>query len=86
MSTAKIPPVNKSKIISATDNNIEDFDEEEDYDDMMNEIYMEEKRMEYVDNTLLILQKSLLDYVDRKSLTICEYLSVDKIKKYLRRG
>lgn len=86
MSTAKIPPVNKSKIISATDNNIEDFDEEEDYDDMMNEIYMEEKRMEYVDNTLLILQKSLLDYVDRKSLTICEYLSIDKIKKYLRQG
>ena len=86
MSTSKIPPVNKSKIISVTDNNIEDFDEEEDYDDMMNEIYMEEKRMEYVDTTLLLLQKSLLDYVDRKSLTICEYLSVDKIKKYLRQG
>ena len=42
-----------------------------------------EKRIEYSEMTLLTLQKSLLEYVDRKNLTLCEYLTTAKISEFL---
>lgn len=79
----KIPPTSKNKILSTNDDS-NDHNYNEDDDDI-DEIYNEEKRIEYSDATILMIQKSFLEYVDRKSLTICEYLSVDKIKKLSRR-
>ena len=77
----KIPPTSKNKILSTNDDS-NDHNNNEDDDDI-DEIYNEEKRIEYSDATILMIQKSFLEYVDRKSLTICEYLSVDEIKSFL---
>ena len=75
-----IPPVNKNKVLVAdTDDHGYDDDDNNDIDD----IYLHEKQYDYDEATVIILQKAMLEYVDRKSLTICEYLSVEKIKKYL---
>ena len=77
----KIPPTSKNKILSTNDDsNDHNYNEE---DDDIDEIYNEEKRIEYSDATILMIQKSFLEYVDRKSLTLCEYLSVDEIKSFL---
>ena len=77
----KIPPTSKNKILSTNDDsNDPNYNED---DDDIDEIYNEEKRIEYSDATVLMIQKSFLEYVDRKSLTICEYLSVDEIKSFL---
>lgn len=77
----KIPPTSKNKILSTNDDS-NDHNYNEDDDDI-DEIYNEEKRIEYSDATILMIQKSFLEYVDRKSLTLCEYLSVDEIKSFL---
>lgn len=77
----KIPPTSKNKILSTNDDS-NDHNNNEDDDDI-DEIYNEEKRIEYSDATILMIQKSFLEYVDRKSLTLCEYLSVDEIKSFL---
>ena len=60
----------------------EDDDDDEDYT-IDDEMYFEEKRIEYSEMTLLTLQKSLLEYVDRKNLTLCEYLTTAKISEFL---
>ena len=52
-------------------------------EDFYDQMYYEEKLSEYTETTISIIQKSLLDYVDRKSLTICEYLTADDIQAYL---
>lgn len=78
----KIPPTSKNKILSTNNDDGNDHNYNEDDDDI-DEIYNEEKRIEYSDATVLMIQKSFLEYVDRKSLTICEYLSVDEIKSFL---
>jgi hypothetical protein len=78
----KIPPTNKTKILIDTKEDIdkENEDDDGDYEDIM---YQNEKEAEYLDATLVILQKSLLEVVDKKSLTLCEYLTVDSISQYL---
>lgn len=79
----KIPPTNKTKILVDTKDDPEKDNEDDDvdYDDG---VYQDEKEMEYLESTLVILQKSVLEIVERKSLTLCEYLTVDSISKYLR--
>ena len=77
----KIPPTNKNKII--TEEEKDDNNNNRDDDDDVDEIYNEEQRSDYSEATLVLLQKSLLEYVDRKNLTLCEYLSTDSISQYL---
>lgn len=75
-----IPPTEKNKILkNDNDNDVEDYDSSD-----IDELYLEEKQEEYEDETVLYIQKAMLDYVDRKSLTICEYLSTARIRRYLR--
>lgn len=78
----KIPPTNKTKILVDTKEDLEkDHDEDDgEFDDVS---YYEEKEAEYLEATLLALQQNLLNHVNRKSLTLCEYLSVESISKYL---
>jgi len=82
MSTKVEPKTNKNKIL-VVDNKFPDNEEDEEEHTMDDEIYYEEKRMEYSEMTLLTLQKSLLEYVDRKNLTLCEYLTTEKISEFL---
>lgn len=78
-----IEPTNKNKIIVVHDNNkFADEDDDEEYT-MDDEIYYEEKRIEYSEMTLLTLQKALLEYVEQKNLTLCEYLTTKKISQFL---
>jgi hypothetical protein len=78
----KIPPTNKTKILvdSKDDPEKDNDDDDGDFDDI---VYQDEKEAEYLEATLVILQKSVLEFVERKSLTLCEYLTVDSISKYL---
>ena len=76
----KIPKTDKTKIIQQNDETNNDVEEGDDYYD---EMYNEEKISEYTEATIALIQKSFLDYVERKSLTICEYLSADDIQLYL---
>ena len=82
--TVVIEPTNKNRIIvGAVDNNNNNNNDDEEEDDYMDDFYNEEKRREYSEMTLLIIQKSLLEYVDKKNLTLCEYLSTSEINEYL---
>ena len=83
MSSTIEPKTNKNKILAVVDNKFADNeDDDEDYT-IDDEMYFEEKRIEYSEMTLLTLQKSLLEYVDRKNLTLCEYLTTAKISEFL---
>lgn len=75
-----IPPTDKNKILTIDTNDNEFDDERDDVDDL----YLEEKYSEYEEETVLTIQKAIIEYVERKSLTICEYLSEVKIRRYLR--
>jgi len=79
---AKIPAVNKSKIVVQEEQN-NDNDANVDDADYYEELYYQEKISEYADATVLMIQKTFLDYVVRKSLTICEYLTTDDLKSFL---
>ena len=81
MDSVKIPTTNKNKIIQKDDHN--NNQDQEEGDDFYDDMYYEEKLSEYTEMTITLIQKSLLDYVDRKSLTICEYLTADDIQAYL---
>jgi hypothetical protein len=82
MSSTVEPKNNKNKIL-VVDNKFADNEEDDEEYTMDDEIYYEEKRIEYSEMTLLTLQKSLLEYVDRKNLTLCEYLTTAKISEFL---
>ena len=73
----KIP---KNKILEVEQND-DTTKDEDDYDD----IYEEEIEYEKFEDNVLLIQKCLLEYVNRKSLTLCEYLSTSLIKEYLRK-
>jgi hypothetical protein len=60
-------------------NNNEDLKEDEVYDDM----YDEEIEFEKSEENVLMIQKCLLDYVNMKSLTLCEYLSINRLREFL---
>lgn len=75
-----IPPTDKNKILTIDIHDNEFDDERDDVDDL----YLEEKYSEYEEETVLTIQKAIIEYVERKSLTICEYLSESKIRRYLR--
>ena len=38
---------------------------------------------EYDENVLILIQKELLNYVEEKSLPICEYLTIDNIYDFI---
>lgn len=38
---------------------------------------------EYLADTILIIQKNLINFVEDKSLPLCEYLSIESIEKFL---
>jgi len=82
MSSTVEPKNNKNKILVVDNKFAENEEDDEEYT-MDDEIYYEEKRIEYSEMTLLTLQKSLLEYVDRKNLTLCEYLTTVKISEFL---
>jgi len=76
----KAPPQHKNKILEVEQiNNNEDLKEDEDYDDM----YDEEIEFEKSEENVLMIQKCLLDYVNMKSLTLCEYLSINRLREFL---
>jgi hypothetical protein len=80
----KIPAVNKSKIVQQQDDQINDNnDAHVDDADYYEELYQQEKISEYSDATVTMIQKTFLEYVDRKSLTICEYLTTEDLKSFL---
>jgi hypothetical protein len=83
MSTKIEPKTTKNKILVVDTNKFADNEEDDEEYTMDDEIYYEEKRIEYSEMTLLTLQKSLLEYVDRKNLTLCEYLTPTKISEFL---
>lgn len=76
-----IPPTEKNKILTI---DINDGEFEDDRDDNADELYIQEKQSEYEEETVINIQKAILEYVEMKSLTICEYLSERKIRHYLR--
>lgn len=82
MSSTVEPKTNKNKIL-VVDSKFADNEEDDEEYTMDDEMYYEEKRIEYSETTLLTLQKSLLEYVDRKNLTLCEYLTTAKISEFL---
>jgi len=43
----------------------------------------EEKIEEYFYDTVYIIQKNLLKFVENKSLPLCEYLELNSIKKFI---
>ena len=72
--------ITKNKILEVEQND-DTTKDEDDYDD----IYEEEIEYEKFEDNVLLIQKCLLEYVNRKSLTLCEYLSTSLIKEYLRK-
>ena len=67
---------NKSINNDINDTYVEDKNLEDETDD---EEEIENQNREYYFQTLNIIQKNMLEYVDQKSLPICEYLSLKNI-------
>jgi hypothetical protein len=63
------------------------YDEQNDYDSNSENIYLndndEEKFEEYFDDTLYIIHTNLINFVENKSLPLCEYLNTKSIKKFI---
>lgn len=78
----KIPAVNKTKIVKGEEDE-ETVVNGKDDADFYEEMYIQEKVSEYDETTVTMIQKTILEYVERKSLTICEYLTTDDIKEFL---
>lgn len=78
----KIPAVNKTKIVKVEEDE-ETVVNGKDDADFYEEMYIQEKVSEYDETTVTMIQKTILEYVERKSLTICEYLTTDDIKEFL---
>jgi FtsZ-interacting cell division protein YlmF len=69
------------------------YSEQEDNDYYENErqqeeelIYQEEKEQEYYEDTIEIIQKVLISFVQEKSLTLCEYLDTTSIDNFIDRN
>ena len=71
---------NKSINNDINDTYVEDKNLEDETDD---EEEIENQNREYYFQTLNIIQKNMLEYVDQKSLPICEYLSLKNINNML---
>ena len=68
----------KKKIINNEDDGYES--EHENYLKDEDEGKIEE---EYFTDTINMVQKNLLDFVENKSLPLCEYLNISSIKKFI---
>jgi hypothetical protein len=74
---------NKIKTILKEDIFIDsEYEEDENY---TNNIDFERKEQEYYNDTLNIIQKNILQYVEEKNLPICEYLSIQNIDIFLNK-
>ena len=58
-----IPPTEKNKILTV---DVNDGDFDNDRDDNTDELYLQEKQSEYEDETVMNIQKAIMDYVDMK--------------------
>lgn len=62
----------------------DDFD-----DDVENQIFIEEYNEnisnEFYQETVNIIQQNLLNYVNDKSLPVCEYLNYESIEKFINK-
>ena len=63
-----------------TENNQYNFNTDEDF-----EIEYEEKMRDYYLNTINIIRKNILNYIEDKSLPICEFLYLKNIKLLLQK-
>ena len=74
---------NKIKTILKEDIFIDsEYEEDENY---TANIDFERKEEEYYKDTLNIIQKNILEYVEEKNLPICEYLSIQNIDIFLNK-
>ncbi len=69
----------KKKIIVNEDDDFES-EQEKNY---LNDEDDEKIEEEYFTNTISIIQKNLLNFVEDKSLPLCEYLHIKSIKKFI---
>lgn len=70
----------KKKIIIDEEDNEYGSDQEKYYLNKEDEEKIEE---EYFTDTVKMIQKNLLNFVETKSLPLCEYLYVESIKKFI---
>jgi hypothetical protein len=72
----------KNKYYGYEENDISDSDLIDSEDDKENE----KKEYEYYLQTINIINKSLQNYVYEKSLPLCEYMTFEKIEKFINKN
>lgn len=65
---------------SEDDNEFENTNIQNTHDD---ELEYEYENYQHLINTCELIQKELLNYVEKKNITLCEYLSVDNIEMFI---
>lgn len=73
---------NRDKKIKYHENLINENDSENEDNNNYDSDY-EYVEFEYNQESINIIQKNLLDYVERRSLPLCEYLSLEKISNFI---
>jgi hypothetical protein len=73
---------NKKIIINEEENNFDDLNDEND-DDYEKQIEDNYKNLEYFENTVDIIHKELICYIENKSITLGEYLNKNNLRKFL---
>jgi len=73
---------NKKIIINEEENNYDDLNYEND-DDYEKQIEDNYKNLEYFENTVDIIHKELICYIENKSITLGEYLNKNNLRKFL---
>lgn len=72
---------NKKIIINEEENNFDDLnDENDDYEKHIEDDY---ENLEYFENTVDIIHKELIYYIENKSITLGEYLNKNNLRKFL---
>ena len=71
----------KKRIVNDEENTFDDLNNENDeYEKQIEDDY---ENLEYFENTIDIIHKELIYYIENKSITLGEYLNKDKLNMFL---
>ena len=77
--------VKNSKFVKAINNMEDDIDYEKNYFDSEYEYLQKEIDNDKFEQIILYIKQNLMEFINDKSLPLCEYLTFTKLKKFIKK-
>ena len=77
--------VKNSKFVKAINNMEDDIDYEQNYFDSEDEYLQQEIDNDKFEQIVFDIKQNLMEFIDDKSLPLCEYLTFTKLKKFIKK-